>query len=287
MTSFQPPTAPKAGTPDCHLSVERLSKIFYPPGLLGRRREAVTAVQEASLTVRRNSILGLVGESGSGKTTLARSILFLDPPTEGSVTLGGVELSGLSRRELRGFRYHMQIVFQDPNGALNPRLSVRGSIQEALTNRGIPRGEHRDRIAELLEMVGISPERMDQHPHEFSGGQKQRICIARALAMEPSFLVLDEPVSNLDVSIQAQIINLLLRLQREFELTYLFISHDLNLVGYISDEIAVMKDGRIVEQGAAESLLEMPQHPYSRQLFAGATSFHDRSEPGAYFVQEE
>ena len=265
--------------------IEGLRKEFSPGGLIRRNREGVTAVDNVSLTIPRNSIMGLVGESGSGKTTLARSLLFLDPPTAGRVIVDGVDLGALSRRELRSFRSTIQIVFQDPNSALNPRLSIRASIQEALHNRGIPRRAHRGRVAELLELVGISPDRMDRHPHEFSGGQKQRICVARALAMDPSFLILDEPVSNLDVSIQAQIINLLLRLKREFDLTYLFISHDLNLVGYMSDYLAVMKDGVLVETGPAESLLSEPTHAYTRELFDSATGFHDRTKPDAYFVR--
>ena len=269
------------------VSIEGLEKVFRAGGVLRRRTERVAAVKAVTLGISRNTIMGLVGESGSGKTTLARSLLYLDPPTGGRVFIDGVDLSTLSREELRAFRSRMQIVFQDPNSALNPRITVRASMQEALTNRGIPRREHRDRIVELLEMVGIAPERMNRHPQEFSGGQKQRICIARALAMEPSFLILDEPVSNLDVSIQAQIINLLLRLKRKFALTYLFISHDLNLVGYMSDYVAVMKDGSLVETGAAEQVLANPEMPYTKRLFESATGFHDRTKPTAYFVKEE
>jgi ABC-type glutathione transport system ATPase component len=269
------------------VSIEGLEKVFHAGGILRRRTESVAAVKAVNLKISRNTIMGLVGESGSGKTTLARSLLYLDPPTAGRVYVDGVDLSSLTREDLRAFRSRMQIVFQDPNSALNPRITVRGSMQEALTNRGVPRREQRDRIAELFEMVGISPDRMDRHPHEFSGGQKQRICVARALAMEPSFLILDEPVSNLDVSIQAQIINLLLRLKREFDLTYLFISHDLNLVGYMSDYVAVMKDGELVETGAAERVLANPEQPYTQRLFESATGFHDRTIPMAYFVKEE
>jgi ABC-type glutathione transport system ATPase component len=269
------------------VSIEGLEKVFHVGGILRRRTESVAAVKSVTLDISRSTIMGLVGESGSGKTTLARSLLYLDPPTAGRVYVDGVDLGSLSREELRAFRSRMQIVFQDPNSALNPRITVRGSMQEALTNRGVPRREQRDRIAELFEMVGISPDRMDRHPHEFSGGQKQRICVARALATEPSFLILDEPVSNLDVSIQAQIINLLLRLKREFDLTYLFISHDLNLVGYMSDYVAVMKDGELVETGAAERVLANPEKPYTQRLFDSATGFHDRTIPTAYFVKEE
>ncbi len=267
--------------------IEGLRKVYSPGGILRRNRETVVAVNDVSFSIPRNAIMGLVGESGSGKTTLARSLLYLDPPTAGRVVVDNVELGALRRRELRAFRSKVQIVFQDPNSALNPRLSVRGSIQEALRNRGVARREHRDRVAELLEMVGISADRMDRHPHEFSGGQKQRICIARSLAMDPVFLVLDEPVSNLDVSIQAQIINLLLRIKREFDLTYLFISHDLNLVGFMSDYVAVMKDGALVETGAAEGIISEPRRAYTRKLFESATGFHDRTKPNAYFVKEE
>ncbi len=272
---------------DAFVVIDSLEKTFHPHGVFQGRRESVTAVKRVSLTIARNTIMGLVGESGSGKTTLARSLLYLDPPSSGRVSVAGVELGRLSRAELRAFRSRMQIVFQDPNSALNPRLTVAGSIREALSNHGVPREQQRDRVAELLEMVGISPDRMNRHPHEFSGGQKQRICVARALAMEPAFLILDEPVSNLDVSIQAQIINLLLRLRRKFELTYLFISHDLNLVGYMSDFVAVMKDGELVETGPAERILSQPEHPYTRRLFESATGFHDRTKPNAYFVKEE
>ncbi|MFP4484401.1 MAG: ATP-binding cassette domain-containing protein [Spirochaetota bacterium] len=272
---------------DDFVVIESLEKTFHPHGVFRGRRESVAAVKDVTLSIPRNAIMGLVGESGSGKTTLARSLLYLDPPSKGRVSVAGVELGALSRKQLRAFRSKMQIVFQDPNSALNPRLTVSGSIREALTNHGVPRERQRRRVAELLELVGISPDRMNRHPHEFSGGQKQRICVARALAMEPAFLVLDEPVSNLDVSIQAQIINLLLRLHREFELTYLFISHDLNLIGYMSDLVAVMKDGELVEMGPAERILSRPEHPYTQRLFASATGFHDRTRPNAYFVKEE
>jgi ABC-type dipeptide/oligopeptide/nickel transport system ATPase subunit len=198
-------------------------------------------------------------------------MLHLEAPTEGRVMVGGIEVGSKRRADL--LHRTMQIVFQDPDGALNPKLTIRRSIGEALTNRGIPRREHRDRTASLLSLVGLRPDHMDRHPHAFSGGQKQRIVIARALAMEPQFLILDEPVSNLDVSIQAQIINLLLELKEELGLTYLFISHDLNLIAYVSDWIAVMKDGRIVEQDAAENLVNNPEHAYTASLFESAPVF--------------
>jgi oligopeptide/dipeptide ABC transporter ATP-binding protein len=221
-----------------------------------------------SFAVEAGGTFGLVGESGCGKTTLARAALFLDPPTRGEVRFEGTSLGSLSQRELRGFRRNMQIVFQDPNGALDPKMSIRASVAEALANRGVPAGERRGRIGAALELVGIQPTHADRYPHEFSGGQRQRITIARALTMEPRLLVLDEPVSNLDVSIQAQIINLLLDLKARLGLTYLFISHDLNLVAYLADRIAVMFRGRIVELGSTAQVVEEPLHPYTRRLFA-------------------
>jgi peptide/nickel transport system ATP-binding protein len=245
-----------------------LTKDFPGSGLLSARRRGVRAVDRVSLAIARDSIFGLVGESGCGKTSLARALLYLDPPNAGEVCFDGVSLANLSSATRKALRSRMQIVFQDPNSALDPRLRVGDSLEEGLINRGLPRRERRQRVAELLERMGISPGQRDRFPHQFSSGQKQRLVIARALAMEPDFLVLDEPVSNLDVSIQAQIINLLLDLKRELALTFLFISHDLNLVAYLSDTIAVMYRGRIVEQADAEELVKTPLHPYTRRLFA-------------------
>jgi len=209
-----------------------------------------------------------VGESGCGKTTLVRSILFLDAPTSGDVWFDGTLLNALSSRQLRPFRKRMQIVFQDPNSALDPKMRINDSLAEGLINRQIAPAERQRRITRMLDLVGISPAYRFRYPHEFSGGQKQRIVIARALTMEPEFMVLDEPVSNLDVSIQAQIINLLLDLKNELHLTYLFISHDLNLVAYLSDRIAVMYRGRLVEMAATEEILKNPKHPYTLKLFS-------------------
>ncbi len=249
------------------LRVEKLVKRFHGRGLIGG---GFTAVKNVSFSISAGSIFGLVGESGSGKTTLARSILYLDPPTAGHVTVDGVALESLSARRLARFRRNMQIVFQDPNSALNPRLTVATSLSEGLANRGIPKRERREKLESFVDQVGIPYSHLDRFPHEFSGGQKQRLVIARALSMEPNFLVLDEPVSNLDVSIQAQIINLLLDLKKAFSLSYLFISHDLNLVSYIADTIGVMHGGRIVEIGPAASILEAPLHVYTGYLFASA-----------------
>ena len=243
-------------------------KDFYGRGLLNRRKLSVRAVDRVSFGIDRNTVFGLVGESGCGKTTLVRSILYLDPPTSGEIRVDGTSLEALSSRRLRSFRQRMQIVFQDPNSALNPKMRIEDSLAEGLINRGFPAAERQRRIERLLDLVGIASAHRSRYPHEFSGGQKQRIVIARALCMEPDFLVLDEPVSNLDVSIQAQIINLLLDLKKELALTYLFISHDLNLVGYFSDRLGVMYRGRLVELASAGQIIKNPCHPYTRKLFS-------------------
>ena len=226
------------------------------------------AVDRVSFGIEKDSVFGLVGESGCGKTTLARALLYLDAPSSGEIWFDGTLLGDLGTRELRRFRRRMQIVFQDPNSALNPKMKILHSLEEGLINLGVAKDARRRRIVELLELVGISPAQIQRYPHEFSGGQKQRIVVARALSMNPEFLVLDEPVSNLDVSIQAQIINLLLDLKTEFSLTYLFISHDLHLVAYLSDRIAVMYQGRIVELAPTDELIRRPVHPYTVRLFS-------------------
>ena len=253
---------------DRFIEIKNLVKDYYGQGLLNRRKLAVRAVDRVSFTIDRNTVFGLVGESGCGKTTLVRSILFLDPPTTGEIRIDGTSIGDLSARDLRIFRKRMQIVFQDPNSALNPKMRIDASLTEGLVNLGLPATERDRRIKHLLDLVGIASAHRARFPHEFSGGQKQRIVIARALCMEPDFLVLDEPVSNLDVSIQAQIINLLLDLKNELALTYLFISHDLNLVGYFSDRLGVMYQGRLVELAAADEIINNPCHPYTRKLFS-------------------
>jgi oligopeptide/dipeptide ABC transporter ATP-binding protein len=220
--------------------------------------------------VRRGETLALVGESGSGKSTTGRSILRLVEPAEGRVEFDGIDVRGMSGEELRRFRRRAQFVFQDPYSALNPRLTVRSMLDEVLRVHGLggDAGGRRARIDDLLDRVGLDPSVATRYPHEFSGGQRQRLGIARALAVEPELLVLDEPVSALDVSIQAQIVNLLARLQEEEGLAYLFIAHDLALVEHLSDRVAVMYLGRIVETGPTAGIFSRPLHPYTRALLA-------------------
>jgi oligopeptide/dipeptide ABC transporter ATP-binding protein len=232
-------------------------------------RGTVHAVEDVNLDIVRGSITGLVGESGSGKTTLGRTILRLVEPTEGSIRFDGTELTTLGPAALKAARRRMQIIFQDPVSSLNPRLKVGHIIAEGLRAHGIgSRAERRDRVAALLEEVGLLPSAMTRYPHEFSGGQRQRIGIARALAVEPDFIVADESVSALDVSIQAQILNLLLDLRERRNLTMLFIAHDLSVVEYLCDRIAVMYLGRVVETGPSRAVSRAPVHPYTRALLS-------------------
>jgi oligopeptide transport system ATP-binding protein len=243
-----------------HFPVER--------GMIFRRRiGTVKAVDGVSLKLEEGEILGLVGESGCGKSTLGRTILQLIPPTAGGVLLAGRNLASLNGRELREARADFQMIFQDPYASLNPRMTVFDSLAEALqSHKRVSSAELPGRVSALLQKVGLSPRFLKKYPHEFSGGQRQRIAIARALAVEPKLIVADEPVSALDVSIQAQIINLLAKLSREMHLTLIFISHDLSVVRHISDRIAVMYLGRIVELGPATQVFERPLHPYTKLL---------------------
>ena len=269
------------------VEITDLIKSFKGRGFGKAGAKTFTAVDRVNLKIEKNTIFGLVGESGCGKTTLSRALLFLDPPTSGVVNIGGIDLEKLSRRRLQSFRQKVQIVFQDPNSALNPKMTIENSIKEGLANIGYDKKKMDGRVDELLELVGITTSHKKRHPHEFSGGQKQRIVIARALSVEPEFLVLDEPVSNLDVSIQAQIINLLLDLKDKLSLTYLFISHDLNLVSYLSDRIAVMYEGRIVETAPADNIMEKPVHPYTLKLFSsmpGIIPINDEEEDPVFHV---
>ena len=252
------------------LKVEGLKKVYtIGGGFLGRPPVRIKAVDGVDLSINKNETLGLVGESGCGKTTLGRCILRLEEPTEGRVTLEGRDLGQLSRQEMRKIRREMQIIFQDPYSSLNPRKNVERLITESLKIHQLAdRRERRERLKELLDMVGLRPEAGSRYPHEFSGGQRQRICVARALALNPKLIVADEPVSALDVSIQAQVLNLLVDLQNKLGLTYLFISHDLSVVRHFCDRVAVMYMGRIVETAPGADLFENPQHPYTRALLA-------------------
>jgi len=256
---------------DVLLDVKNLVKHFdVGGGLFGGPRGIVRAVDGVSFTLRRGETLGLVGESGCGKTTTGRCILQLERPTSGQILFEGRELTTLDDTALRAVRRKIQVIFQDPYSSLNPRMTVGQIIAEPLGVHGIvpDRGRRAARVRELLSHVGLLPQHGHRYPHEMSGGQRQRVGIARALAMEPSLIVCDEPVSALDVSIQAQIINLLEDLQAEFGLTYLFIAHDLSVVRHISDRVAVMYLGRIVELADRKSLYDDPLHPYTRALLS-------------------
>jgi len=258
------------------LEIRNLTKVFaLGESAFGRAREEVRAVDNVSLNIHAGETLGLVGESGSGKSTMGRLILRLIEPTYGSVSFDGHELLKASRGELRQLRRHMQVIFQDPFSSLDPRMRVEELIAEPLvihTNggarllAGVARSGIRSRVEELLKAVGLDQSALRRYPHEFSGGQRQRIVIARALALRPKFIVCDEPVSALDVSVGAQIVNLLAQLQREFGLTYLFISHSMPIVRHLSTRVAVMYRGKIVEINSTDQITENPQHPYTKTL---------------------
>ncbi|MBX3075980.1 dipeptide ABC transporter ATP-binding protein [Candidatus Obscuribacterales bacterium] len=240
-------------------------------GFFNRQVGAVRALDGIDLTIREGETLGLVGESGCGKSTLGRVVLRLLPATAGSVTFEGRNVLAASEKEMKAFRRDMQIVFQNPYASLDPRMTIRQIVQEPLEVHQTASGSDlRDRVLNLLDLVGLAKEMADRYPHEFSGGQRQRVGIARALALRPKLIVADEPVSALDVSVQAQILNLLIQLKSEFKLTYLFIAHNLDVVRYISDRIAVMYLGRIVELGECDEVYNQPLHPYSKALISAA-----------------
>ena len=252
------------------LEIRDLKKHFpVGEGLLSRHKEAVKAVDGVSLTVEEGETLGIVGESGCGKSTLGRTILRLIEPTSGEIFFQGKNFLGLSQRALRDTRRQMQIIFQDPYASLNPRMRVGDIVGEGLEIHKLARGKaKRERVMELLHQVGLREDHYGRYPHEFSGGQRQRIGIARALAVNPKFIVADEPVSSLDVSIQAQIINLLQELQEKMHLTYFFISHDLRVVEHISHRVAIMYLGKIVEIAKSETIYQDAKHPYTRALLS-------------------
>jgi oligopeptide/dipeptide ABC transporter ATP-binding protein len=269
-SSVPPIASTRQGQDNVLIDIQDL-KVHFPihGGFLGRRSGAVQAVDGVNLRIRRGETLGLVGESGCGKSTLSRAVLQLIQPTGGKVFLNGQEITGLSRDRLRPLRQRMQMIFQDPYSSLNGRMTVGEVIGEPLKNFG--RGDRKarqDSVRQLLKTVGLNDYHMNRFPHQFSGGQRQRIGIARALALRPDFVICDEPVSALDVSIQAQILNLLEHLQSEFKLTYLFIAHNLSVVRHISDRIAVMYLGEIVELGPGEKIFVDPLHPYTRALLS-------------------
>ena len=252
------------------LEIRDLRKHFpVGEGLLSRNRGVLKAVDGVNLTVEEGETLGLVGESGCGKSTLGRAILRLIEPTSGEVIFQGKNLLTLSQRELRAMRRQMQIIFQDPYASLNPRMRVGDIVGEGLEIHKLAKGRaKRDRVNELLHQVGLREDHYDRYPHEFSGGQRQRIGIARALAVSPKFIVCDEPVSSLDVSIQAQIINLLQELQEKMHLTYLFISHDLRVVEHISHRVAIMYLGKVVEIAKSDTIYQDAKHPYTKALLS-------------------
>lgn len=267
------PGTAQPGTAELLLDARGLKRSFPIRGRFGRVTGQVHAVEDVSLQIHRGETLGLVGESGSGKTTLGRTLLRLIEPTAGEAYFDGEDIFRMDRWALQRLRRRAQIVFQDPYGSLNPRLTVGEAIREVLQVHRLASGRAAEmRVGELLELVGLAPEHARRYPHEFSGGQRQRVGIARALSVEPEFIICDEPVSALDVSVQAQILNLLRSLQQQLGLAYLFIAHDLSVVEHISDRIAVMYRGRIVEEASARTLIEAPRHPYTRTLLAAVPS---------------
>lgn len=251
------------------VEIKNLVKSFpIKGGIFSREVASVKAVSDVSFSISKGETVGLVGESGCGKSTLGRCILRLIEPTSGQVLFDGQDITALDTESLRRLRRRMQIIFQDPYASLNPRMTVGDIISEPLEIHGLYKGEREKRVRKLLDLCGLRTEAVNRYPHEFSGGQRQRICIARALAVEPEFIVCDEPVSALDVSIQAQILNLMMDLQSELKLTYLFISHDLKVVEHVSTKVAVMYLGKIVEMSDAQNIYTDPQHPYTQALLS-------------------
>ncbi len=263
-------TARQAGKSDHILEVSGLTKHFeIGGGLLGRTRQVIRAVDQVSFSIRRGETFGLVGESGCGKTTLGQTIIRLYDPTSGQIVFNGNDISTMGANELRTHRRLMQMIFQDPSASLDPRMTVGSIIAEPLNIYGVgSKDERQERVRDLLRVVGLNAYFTNRYPHEFSGGQRQRIGIARSLALNPDLVICDEPVSALDVSIQAQVLNLLKELQKDFSLTYLFIAHNLSVVAHIADRIGVMYLGKLVEIGNADAVTERPKHPYTQALIS-------------------
>lgn len=266
---------------DVILEVRNLKKRFsISGGILGMEIAAINAVDSVSFSIKRGETLGLVGESGCGKTTLGKTILRLINPSAGSIIFDGADIMRLSNEEMRQMRKRMQIIFQDPYASLNPRMNVEELINIPMNvfNLFPDKIERKKRVYELLDYVHLTRESINKYPHEFSGGQRQRIAIARALAVAPDFIVCDEPISSLDISTQVQIVNLLTELQKELNLTYLFIAHDLKLIEKISNRVAVMYLGNIIEIASTDELFRNPKHPYTKALFSAIPSFANRSQ---------
>ncbi|TBW41301.1 ABC transporter ATP-binding protein [Siculibacillus lacustris] len=273
--SLEPPPRPRlAASHEAALTIDHVSKTYGRRGLFGASKRVVHAVRDVSLSLPRGATLGIVGESGSGKSTLARLIVRLLDPDRGAIRLGDVDIAALSRRALRAQTRHIQMVFQDPHASLNPRHKAGELVAQGLIVHGTPRKAALARAAELFALVGLDPAGVDRYPHEFSGGQRQRIGLARALAVGPEVLIADEPVSALDVSVQAQVLDLLVRLKTELGLSMVFITHDLRVAAQICDRIAVMRNGEVVEIADTVDLFAAPRHPYTRALLAAVPGRH-------------